>query len=77
MKVKIEGVVTADRLRIALEGLVKTFEDTFGDDFAGFFGANLYVQAYNTDGEQIEVYEGGRKWHSSCLYVQIPLRNPR
>ncbi|WP_338924853.1 hypothetical protein V0M98_35120 (plasmid) [Pseudomonas silesiensis] len=69
MKVKIEGVVTADRLRIALEGLVKTFEDTFGDDFAGFFGANLYVQAYNTDGEQIEVYEGGKE-----MALKLPLR---
>jgi hypothetical protein len=61
MRVKIEGAVTADRLREALERLVSTFEESFGDDFAGFFGANLYVTAYGTDGQQIEVFQGGKE----------------
>lgn len=61
MRVKIEGAVTPERLREAFERLVSTFEETLGDDFAGFFGANLYVQAYGTDGQQVEIFENGKE----------------
>ena len=55
MRIKIEGPVTAERLMEALERATRTFQDVFGGDFVGFFGANLYVHAYTNDGQQVEV----------------------
>jgi len=61
MRVKITGPVTPERLVEALERVALTFEGVYGEEFVGFFGANLYVQAYTKDGRQVEVAARGGK----------------
>jgi hypothetical protein len=49
MRIKINGPITPERLTEALAAATTRL----GDDCGGFFNANLYVHAYNKDGEEI------------------------
>jgi hypothetical protein len=55
MRIKILGPITPDRLTEALESAALEFTSRLGDDFEGFFGANLYLQAFANGGQQIEI----------------------
>jgi hypothetical protein len=55
MRIIIDGPITPERLIEALERAALKFEGVLGDRFEGFYGANLYVQAYSTDGRQVEI----------------------
>jgi len=61
MRVKIAGLVTPERLIQALERAALTFEGAYGDEFDGFYGANLYLQAYTKDGRPVAVSANGGK----------------
>lgn len=61
MRVKIDGAITVERLKGALELATKHFEEVFGDEFAGFFGANLYIRAFRKDGEEIGIFVNGKE----------------
>lgn len=53
MRVKLSGQITAERLAEALQ---KTAEK-FGDNLGGFYGGNLYLNAFNKDGEPMEIVD--------------------
>lgn len=51
MRIKIEGLITAERLAEALLAAQKEH----GEHLLGFYGANLYLTAYNHDGQDFEM----------------------
>lgn len=61
MRIKIAGQLTPERLAEAIEHLNTTFKAQFGDDFAGFFGGNLYVQGFLKDGRSCEIQSRGKE----------------
>jgi hypothetical protein len=66
MRIKINGPITPERLTEALTLAAARF----GGNFGGFYGANLYICAYNEKGEQIELcHENGRE---VTLIMQLP-----
>lgn len=69
MRIKLVGPITPERLRDALELAAHGFRKVLGEQFAGFYGANLYLQVYNSDGEPIELYEGGKE---ATITMRVP-----
>lgn len=44
-----------------METAAVEFTSRLGDDFEGFFGANLYLQAFASDGQQVEIEVNGKE----------------
>lgn len=61
MRIKILGPVTPARLTEALESAAVEFTSRLGDEFEGFFGANLYLLAFSTSGQQVEIEVDGKE----------------
>jgi hypothetical protein len=61
MRIKIVGPITPARLTEALESAALEFTSRLGDDFEGFFGANLYLQAFSAAGQQVEIQVDGKE----------------
>lgn len=57
MRVKITGPITVDRLTEAVMTAAEKFEAALGKEFAGFFGANLYLSAYTLAGEPVDLLD--------------------
>jgi hypothetical protein len=66
MRIKINGPITPERLTEALAAAT----NRLGDDFGGFFNANLYVYAYNNDGEEIALC--GADGKQATLLMALP-----
>lgn len=67
MRIKLLGKITAELLAKALDDATKQHEN---NNFAGFFGGNLYLTAYNNDGEQFKVIS--KYGDEMVLSVQAP-----
>lgn len=66
MRIKLFGEITAERLALALQGAAAQH----GEDFGGFYGANLYLVAYSKDGERMEIVDN--KGREVMLQYAIP-----
>ena len=65
MRIKIKGLITAERLATALDAAsVK-----FGDNFGGFYGANLYINCFTPSGLPIEIGDHDGKEVAICFGV--------
>lgn len=53
MRIKIKGPITPERLVSCLEDL----KNRYGNHFGGFYGANLYLNVYNKDGEPCDIVD--------------------
>lgn len=62
MRIKISGEIRPDRL---IEILSKVAA-AYGENFGGFFGANLYINAFDKDGEPLDLadFEGNEPMFS-------------
>lgn len=57
MRIKIFGQITADRLAEALAAASNKFTDSEGFPLLSFYGANLYLTAYDQDGQPVELQD--------------------
>lgn len=61
MRVKIFGPITAERLAEALAAASNKFTDAEGFPLLSFYGANLYLTAYDQDGQAVDLQDNNGK----------------
>ncbi len=71
MRIKICGLITAERLAEALVAASNKFTDANGSPLLSFYGANLYLTTYTQDGQPVELQDRDGKDISITL-LAIP-----